>query len=84
MGGTRRILIDCAIIFGVGLVLALVGPFGSFAAPFGLRLLYWLAMSYAGYFLYFPAMAGATALAPGWSCPSPRSGPPPACSPPCR
>lgn len=71
MGGTRRILIDCAIIFGVGLVLALVGPFGSFAAPFGLRLLYWLAMSYAGYFLYFPAMAGATALAPRLELPEP-------------
>lgn len=64
MGSARRILIDCTIIFGVGLVLALVGPFGSFAAPFGLRLLYWLAMSYAGYFLYFPAMTLAAALAP--------------------
>ena len=71
MGGTRRILIDCAILFGVGLVLALVGPFGSFAAPFGLRLLYWLAMSYAGYFLYFPAMAAATALAPRLELPEP-------------
>jgi len=71
LGGTRRILIDCTIIFGVGLVLALVGPFGSFAAPFGLRLLYWLAMSYAGYFLYFPAMAGATALAPRLELPEP-------------
>lgn len=71
MGGTRRILIDCAILFGVGLVLALVGPFGSFAAPFGLRLLYWLAMSYAGYFLYFPAMVAATALAPRLELPEP-------------
>jgi hypothetical protein len=71
LGSARRILIDCAIIFGVGLVLALVGPFGSFEAPFGLRLLYWLAMSYAGYFLYFPAMAGATALAPRLQLPEP-------------
>lgn len=71
MGSARRILIDCAIIFGVGVILALVGPFGSFAAPFGLRLLYWLAMSYAGYFLYFPAMAGATALAPRLQLPEP-------------
>jgi hypothetical protein len=45
-------------------VAALVGPFGSFEAPFGLRLIYWLAMSYAGYFLYFPAMVAARALAP--------------------
>ncbi len=64
MGSARRILIDCTIILGVGVVLALIGPFGSFAAPFGLRLLYWLAMSYAGYFLYFPAMTLASALAP--------------------
>ncbi|MBB4838166.1 hypothetical protein HNP52_001217 [Sphingomonas kyeonggiensis] len=64
MGSARRILIDCTIIFGVGLVLALIGPFGSFAAPFGLRLLYWLAMSYAGYFLYFPAMTAANHFAP--------------------
>lgn len=71
LGSARQILIDCAIIFGVGVVLALVGPFGSFAAPFGLRLLYWLAMSYAGYFLYFPAMAGATALAPRLELPEP-------------
>ncbi|MDG2534449.1 LytTR family DNA-binding domain-containing protein [Sphingomonas sp. HITSZ_GF] len=71
MGSARRILIDCAIIFGVGLVLAFVGPFGSFEAPFGLRLLYWLAMSYAGYFLYFPAMAAATALAPRLELPEP-------------
>lgn len=71
MSGARRILIDCAIIFGVGLVLALVGPFGSFAAPFELRLLYWLAMSYAGYFLYFPAMRGMAALAPRLQLPEP-------------
>ncbi|NYT42434.1 LytTR family transcriptional regulator DNA-binding domain-containing protein [Sphingomonas sp. R-74633] len=71
MGGTRRILIGCAIIFGVGIVLALVGPFGSFEAPFGLRLLYWLAMSYAGYFLYFPAMVAARALAPRLDLPEP-------------
>ncbi len=71
VSGARRILIDCAIIFGVGLVLALVGPFGSFAAPFGVRLLYWLAMSYAGYFLYFPAMRGMSALAPRLELPEP-------------
>lgn len=71
LGSARRILIDCTVIFGVGLVLALVGPFGSFEAPFGLRLLYWLAMSYAGYFLYSPAMAAATALAPRLQLPEP-------------
>lgn len=71
MGGTRRILIGCAIIFGVGIVAALVGPFGSFEAPFGLRLIYWLAMSYAGYFLYFPAMVAARTLAPKLELPEP-------------
>lgn len=71
LGGARRILIDCTVILAVGLVLALVGPFGSFEAPFGLRLLYWLAMSYAGYFLYSPAMAAATALAPRIELPEP-------------
>ncbi|MEP9359193.1 LytTR family DNA-binding domain-containing protein [Sphingomonas sp. KR3-1] len=71
MGSARRILIGCAIIFGVGIVLALVGPFGSFEASFGLRLIYWLAMSYAGYFLYFPAMVAARALAPRLEFPEP-------------
>ena len=69
--GARRILIDCAIIFGVGVVLALVGPFGSFSAAFGVRLLYWLAMSYAGYFLYLPAMRLAAHLAPRLDLPEP-------------
>jgi len=64
LSSARRILIDCTIILGVGLVLALVGPFGSFGAPFALRLLYWLALSYAGYFLYFPAMRTASHFAP--------------------
>ncbi len=71
MGNARRIAIDCTILFGLGVVLALVGPFGSYGAPFGWRLLYWLTMSYAGYFLYLPAMVAATRLAPRLDLPEP-------------
>jgi LytTr DNA-binding domain len=35
-------------------VLALIGPFGSFAAPFPQRLIYWLGLAWAGYACYRP------------------------------
>ena len=56
MPDVRRTIINVAIMLGVGLTLALLGPFGTFAAPFGLRLLYWEALLLGGYVLYFPAM----------------------------
>lgn len=56
MRDARRLIIDIAIMIGLGLVLALLGPFGMFEAPFALRLVYWLVMGLAGYGLFLPAM----------------------------
>ncbi|WP_294320695.1 LytTR family DNA-binding domain-containing protein [uncultured Sphingomonas sp.] len=63
MPDARRLLIDLTIMSVVGMVLAVLGPFGSFAMPFALRLAYWLGIALAGYALYLPATVGATRLA---------------------
>lgn len=62
MPDTRRLLIDLTIMVGIGLLLAVLGPFGTFAAPFALRLAYWLGIAVAGYAMYLPAMVMATRL----------------------
>lgn len=50
----RQVLIDLAIMTGVGVMLALIGPFGSFAAPFARRLVYWTGLAWGGYACYRP------------------------------
>ncbi|WP_284126519.1 LytTR family DNA-binding domain-containing protein [Parerythrobacter aestuarii] len=50
----RRIVIDLAIMSVIGIVLALIGPFGSFNDPLPIRLMVWLGFSYLGYALYSP------------------------------
>jgi len=45
----RQVIIDLTVMSIVGLVLGLIGPFGSYADPLALRLIYWLGLSYAGY-----------------------------------
>lgn len=59
----RRLLIDLAVMLAIGAALALLGPFGSYAAPFGLRLLFWLLQMIGGYALFMPAMRAATVAA---------------------
>ncbi len=51
---TRRLLIDLSIMLVIGVVLALLGPFGSFADPIELRLVYWVGLAVAGYAFYAP------------------------------
>lgn len=63
MPDARRVLIDLTIMTVVGLLLAVLGPFGSFGMPFALRLGYWLGIALAGYALYLPATVVATRLA---------------------
>ncbi|TMM46567.1 LytTR family DNA-binding domain-containing protein [Qipengyuania marisflavi] len=60
----RKLMIDLAIMLGVGLVLALIGPFGSFATPFGWRIVYWTGLAVAGYMLYQPIGTVILRLAP--------------------
>jgi hypothetical protein len=50
----RQIVIDLAVMTVIGIVLALLGPFGSFEAPFATRLIYWLGLSWTGYACYRP------------------------------
>ncbi|WP_416832921.1 MAG: LytTR family DNA-binding domain-containing protein [Erythrobacter sp.] len=50
----RKILTDLAIMTVIGLFLAIIGPFGTIANPFPVRLLSWLAFAYIGYVIYSP------------------------------
>nr|WP_137677370.1 LytTR family DNA-binding domain-containing protein [Parerythrobacter lutipelagi] len=50
----RKLLIDLAIMTVIGVVLAIIGPFGSSGAPLGVRLLSWLSLAYVGYAVYSP------------------------------
>jgi len=54
MPGLRKLLIDLALLTAIGVVLALIGPFGSFQASFGGRLIYWVPLALAGYLFYRP------------------------------
>lgn len=50
----RRLIIDLSIMLVIGVVLALMGPFGSFADPLEQRLIYWVGLALAGYACYSP------------------------------
>jgi LytTr DNA-binding domain len=67
----RRITIDLAAMSVIGVFLAIIGPFGSIAAPLPERLVTWLGFAWLGYACYRPmqvvASWGARALAlPRW------------------
>lgn len=59
MSTVRQILIELTVVVAIGVLLALIGPFGTFAASFGWRLLYWVPLIVLGYLIYRPI--GATA-----------------------
>ena len=50
----RKIMIDLSIMTVIGVLLALIGPFGSFEQPLAVRLVSWLAFAYVGYAIYSP------------------------------
>ncbi|MEP2735631.1 MAG: LytTR family DNA-binding domain-containing protein [Erythrobacter sp.] len=50
----RGIVIDLAIMVVIGVVLALIGPFGSFELPLALRLMNWVGFALIGYLIYAP------------------------------
>ncbi|MHA7820124.1 MAG: LytTR family DNA-binding domain-containing protein [Erythrobacter sp.] len=50
----RKIVIDLAIMTVIGIVMALIGPFGSFEVPLAVRLVAWLSFAYVGYAIYSP------------------------------
>jgi LytTr DNA-binding domain len=50
----RRIIIDLGIMTVIGVFLALIGPFGSIAAPLPERLVSWIGFAWLGYACYRP------------------------------
>ncbi len=50
----RKLIVDLSIMTVIGVVLAFIGPFGSFQEPLAYRLVSWLAFSYLGYAIYSP------------------------------
>lgn len=50
----RSTLSDLAIMTVIGVVLAVIGPFGSIEQPLPVRLITWLAFAYLGYVIYSP------------------------------
>ncbi|MEM8724756.1 MAG: LytTR family DNA-binding domain-containing protein [Pseudomonadota bacterium] len=50
----RKIVIDLSIMTAIGVVLAFIGPFGSFAQPLAYRLVSWVAFAWIGYAVYSP------------------------------
>ena len=50
----RKIVIDLSIMTIIGVVLAFVGPFGSFAEPLAYRLVSWVSFAWIGYAIYSP------------------------------
>jgi hypothetical protein len=67
----RRISIDLAAMTVIGVFLAIIGPFGSIAAPLPERLVSWVGFAWLGYACYRPMQSvvdwGESALAlPRW------------------
>ncbi|GAB5349036.1 LytTR family DNA-binding domain-containing protein [Alteriqipengyuania sp. 357] len=50
----RKLLIDLSVMTVVGVVLALIGPFGSAHAPLAVRFASWLLFAWVGYAVYNP------------------------------
>ena len=50
----RKIVIDLTIMTAIGVILAFIGPFGSFEEPLGYRLVVWVSFAWIGYAIYSP------------------------------
>ncbi|MEL6486457.1 MAG: LytTR family DNA-binding domain-containing protein [Pseudomonadota bacterium] len=50
----RKIVIDLTIMTVIGVILAFIGPFGSFEEPLSYRLLSWVTFAWIGYAIYSP------------------------------
>ncbi len=64
MPSLREILVELAILVGIAIVLAALGPFGSFSiGSFAVRLAYWLPATFIGYGFFRPLTAISARLA---------------------
>ncbi len=50
----KRISVEILVIAGIGLVLGLLGPFGTYPMPLALRLAYWIGFILIGYAIFRP------------------------------
>ena len=50
----RKLVIDLSVMTVIGLVLAMIGPFGTATAPLALRLVSWVWLAWLGYAFYRP------------------------------
>lgn len=57
----QRISIELLVIAGIGLVLGLLGPFGTYPMPLAMRLVYWIGFIIIGYAIFRPLTRAA-----GW------------------
>ena len=60
----QKVLIDLSIMMVLGVVLAVMGPFGSFQMPLSVRLIYWVGLALTGYACFRPIGALVTSLGP--------------------
>ena len=67
----RKLVIDLTAMTMIGGVLALIGPFNSFGDPLAIRLMVWIGLAYAGYFIYSPVGWFVDRLAPALDLPGP-------------
>lgn len=50
----QRLSVELLVMAGIGLVLGLLGPFGTYAMPAALRLVYWIGFILVGYAIFRP------------------------------
>jgi hypothetical protein len=62
LGLRRQIAIEMVLVAAIGLALAALGPFGSYALPFGERAALWIGFILAGYGIFRPMLIAAAWL----------------------
>lgn len=67
----REISAELFVMAAIGLVMGLLGPFGSFAMPMPQRMLSWMLFALLGYACYRPVIAAGDALAAQTAVPRP-------------
>ncbi|MEO9468033.1 LytTR family DNA-binding domain-containing protein [Parasphingorhabdus sp.] len=50
----QRLSVELLVMAGIGLILGLLGPFGTYAMPTALRLVYWIGFILVGYAIFRP------------------------------
>lgn len=54
MPRSKQLLVELMLLAAIGLVLGVLGPFGTYEMPAALRLLYWVSFGFIGYLFFRP------------------------------